>query len=101
MSCTGADGSPNIAAIGRVLCRCGLHSQGTRSGASQEQYINEIHESIQRMQSVSCEAVNRPAAAKAAMLNAGGSVSATTRLCIFSRLFGAASFVYHGEKKNQ
>lgn len=39
-----------------------------------------------------CKAANRPPAAKAAMLKAGGSVSATTRLCNFSRLFGAAFF---------
>lgn len=48
-----------------------------------------------------CEAANRPAAAKAAMLNTGDSTSATTRLCNFSRLFGGAFFVYHREKKNQ
>jgi len=48
---------------------------------------------------VPCEAANRPAAAEAAKLNAGGSVSAMTRLGNFSGLFGAAFFVYHREKK--
>lgn len=70
-----------------------------RSGVSQEPNINEIHESIWRMQSVPCEAANRPAAAKDEMLKAGGSVSATTRLCNFSRLSGDAFFLYHREKK--
>lgn len=48
-----------------------------------------------------CKAAIRPPAATAAMLKAGGSVSATTRLCNFSRLFGAAFFFFIIERKRK
>lgn len=39
------------------------------------------------------EAVNRPAAAKAVMLNAGNSITPTNKLCRFYRLLPAGFFL--------
>lgn len=54
------------------------------------------------------EAVNRPAAAKAVMLNAGNSITPTNKLCHFYMLLPAGffllllfCFVYHRERKYQ